>query len=166
MGGSGSGGWYYRATRRTTAEYQAVRIADVRRALALEPGGALTITGHTVQLAWTPCHYGRERPWFLCPECDRRAGVLYAAQRGPRCRRCLGLAYPSQNECERDRLLSKSQRIRMQLGGTGSTLEPFPSKPEGMRWRQYYRLFQEAIEAETRSLLILGAWLDRRRTTT
>lgn len=34
-----------------------------------------------VRLTWTPCNYGGERPWFVCPgaRCGRRVGKLYAA---------------------------------------------------------------------------------------
>ena len=28
---------------------------------------------HTVSTTSTPCHYGGTRPWFLCPNCGRRA---------------------------------------------------------------------------------------------
>ena len=161
MGGSGSGGWYYRATRRTTAEYQALRMTDVRRQLQLKPGGVLTIGGQTVHLEWTACNYGRFRPWLLCPECNRRAGVLYLAQRGPRCRRCLGLAYRSQHENRRDRLASKGERIRARLGGEPCIFEWFPDKPPGMHWSTYSRLRRVATEAEAESLALVGAWTGR-----
>ena len=42
------------------------------------------------------CHFGGTRFWFLC-KCGKRAGVLYKSANGFRCRKCLNLAYPSQN---------------------------------------------------------------------
>src|SRR5262245_54892662 len=39
----------------------------------------------TVPLVWTSCHYGGNRPWFLCPggvndpACWRRVAILYDA---------------------------------------------------------------------------------------
>jgi hypothetical protein len=155
MGGYGSTRWGWRATRRTTAEYRAVRIADVRKSLALKPGGEkLTIAGHTVELDWTFCQYGGARPWFQCPECDRRAGVLYLAQRGPRCRRCLGLAYRSQHENRRDRLASKGERIRARLGGEPCIFDWFPDKPPGMHWRTYSGIRKYVLTARRRACIL------------
>jgi hypothetical protein len=48
----------------------------------------------------------------------------------------------------------KAQKIRRQLGGTGSLEEPFPSKPVSMHWRKYLRLQEKGINAEKE-------WLDR-----
>ena len=31
-----------------------------------------------VSLTWTRCHYGGRRPWFVCPRCGRRVGILAA----------------------------------------------------------------------------------------
>jgi hypothetical protein len=43
----------------------------------------------------TPCHFGGTRPWFRCPRCDRRVGVLYDAGKWFWCRHCTGLPYAS-----------------------------------------------------------------------
>ena len=32
-----------------------------------------------VYLDFSPCHYGGERPWFLCPSCNRRAWFYTSA---------------------------------------------------------------------------------------
>ena len=38
---------------------------------------SLVINGtQTVKLAWTNCHFGNKRPWFRCPQCDRRCAKL------------------------------------------------------------------------------------------
>ena len=40
---------------------------------------------------------GGKRPWFACPTCQRRVGVLYHADGLPfRCRICCDLVHPSQ----------------------------------------------------------------------
>jgi hypothetical protein len=55
-----------------------------------------------VCLVWTPCHFGGDRPWFLCTghsagqHCRRRVAKLYGGQRRFACRHCWGLAYESQ----------------------------------------------------------------------
>jgi hypothetical protein len=58
------------------------------------------------------------------------------------------LAYASQCENPRHRALSKSQKIRMRLGGGPNILDLFPDKPPGMHWRTYGRLFNKAAAAQ------------------
>jgi hypothetical protein len=53
---------------------------------------------------------------------------------------------------------SRAQAIRIKLGGSANLNEPFPRKPEGMRWSTYRRLRRQAEAAESRSL---PDWLPR-----
>ena len=46
------------------------------------------------------------------------------------------------------RLLSKAQKIRCRLGGSGSLYELFPLKPQRMRWQTYEALRKKAEQAE------------------
>ncbi len=100
---------------------------------------------------------GGQRPWFICGVhasgiyCGRRVTKLYGAGKLFACRRCYCLAYQSQRERAYDRALTRTQNIRMKLGGSPSLAEPFPDKPKGMWWRTYWRLRGEAQEAEYRS---------------
>jgi hypothetical protein len=58
---------------------------------------------YRIKLMATPCNFGGQRFWFICPlkkgngMCGRRAAVLYG---GPifGCRQCFGLSYESQSE--------------------------------------------------------------------
>jgi hypothetical protein len=100
-----------------------------------------------VPLTWTLCTYGGRRPWFSCPRCRRRVGKLYGDVRFL-CRYCLGLIYESQREDWLYRRLSRAQKIRIRLGGSGSLAEFFPPKPRGMHWRTYRRLQRKAMDAE------------------
>ena len=110
-----------------------------------------------IPVQWTPCHFGGERPWFICAAyrngvyCGRRVAKLFGAGRLFACRHCYDLAYQSQHESPDGRALLKCQRIRMDLGGSASLFEPFPDKPKGMHWRTYLRHFKEAADAEARS---------------
>jgi hypothetical protein len=63
---------------------------------------------------------------------DRRVFFAY--------RRCEGLAYASQQESPTFRSISRSRKIRMQVGGSPNLFEPFPPKPRRMHWRTYNRL--------------------------
>lgn len=48
----------------------------------------------------TPCNYGGERPWFLCPRCWNRVAIIYL-HGWPMCRKCARLAYPWQSDATR-----------------------------------------------------------------
>jgi hypothetical protein len=54
---------------------------------------------YAVELVRTPCNYGGQRTWFLCPArgCGRRVGVLYSGSIFA-CRHCYQLVYASQRE--------------------------------------------------------------------
>ncbi len=57
----------------------------------------------------------------------------------------------------RYRGISRSRKIRMQLGGTANLLDPFPNKLRRMHWRTYQRLRARAAAGEGLS----NAWLTR-----
>lgn len=105
-----------------------------------------------VRLTWTPCNYGGQRPWFVCPgaNCGRRVGVIYGRGKYFLCRHCYDLAYESQRGVPRHRLLTKVQNIRQQLGGSRNVFEPFPMKPKGMHQSTYNKLRWRALSAESR----------------
>ncbi len=117
----------------------------------------------SVELEWTPCNFGGERPWFLCPsiECGRRVAVLHAAGKYFLCRHCYGLSYESQRGDKAHRALCRAQKIRERLGGSANMLEPFPKKPKGMHWRTYERLVLAHDEAAMAQLAGRSEWLDK-----
>ncbi len=127
------------------------------------PGGEWEDVREPVELDWTPCNFGGERPWFICPGagCGWRVAVLYGPGRYFLCRHCYGLAYQSQRDTKMYRALHRAQDIRKRLGGSANMMEPFPEKPKGMRWKTYERLFWEHHEAEVEQLIGMKAWLDK-----
>jgi len=46
-------------------------------------------------LSRTPCTFGGDRMWVVCPGCSSRCAVLYAVGGWFRCRQCHHLTYPS-----------------------------------------------------------------------
>jgi len=120
-----------------------------------------------VAVVWTPCRFGGERAWFVCPgdgtgvRCDRRVTKLYGAGRHFACRECGRLAYTSQRKSADQRALWKAQKIRMQLGGSPNILEDFPDKPKGMHWRTYERWRRIHNAAEERSTTSLIGFVER-----
>jgi len=95
-----------------------------------------------VYLDWTRCNYGGQRPWFLCPGCGRRVGLLAAAGKLFLCRHCYHLSYSSQNETELDRMNGKKQKIRARLGAKEWL------KPKGMHQKTFERLHSRLVDAE------------------
>jgi hypothetical protein len=129
----------------------------VLRYQLLEPGGKKVQIKDPISLALTPCNYGRERPWFLCPGCGRRVAILYLGGKYFRCRRCHGLVYQTQQMGESDRDLQRIRKTRLRLGGSWSILDRFPPKPRGMRWSTYRRLELADNEAVLRRLARYGS---------
>jgi hypothetical protein len=60
----------------------------------------------------TPCHFGGERYWFLCPCCKKRITTLYRLRNLYRCRHCHDLSFRSQSESQLDRLIRKYQKTQ------------------------------------------------------
>ena len=116
----------------------------------------------------TPCNYGGERLWFLCPHCGKRVEVLYGAGARFLCRHCYTLPYGSQNETYMDRMMRKARKIRTRLGASESLMEPIREKPRGMHWKTFERLVRAEDEANHASTLAMakhmrwfegGGWL-------
>jgi hypothetical protein len=160
------------------SNHQGEVVASIR--VRVQPGGVL-LSYHVwrgeelwqaveelVALTWTSCHYGGQRPWFLCPgvgqgqDCGRRVAILYGVGRYFRCRHCARLSYESQRDARPMRLLTKAQQIRWRLGGSGSLIAPFPAKPKGMHRRTYDRLQWRARAAERTSLHAMLTSIERR----
>ena len=100
---------------------------------------------YPIQLDWSACNFGGERPWFLCPArgCGRRVAILYGGGIFA-CRHCYQLAYPSQRETYDDRAARRADKIRERLGWEQGILNPKGwGKPKGMHWRTFDRLNKE-----------------------
>jgi hypothetical protein len=94
-----------------------------------------------VILDWTPCHYGGERPWFICParNCGRRVAILYGGGIFA-CRQCYQLAYSSQRESSIDRAIRRADKIRERLDWVPGVANSKGGKPAGMHWRTFDHL--------------------------
>lgn len=106
------------------------------------------IRGLQIHLEPTKTHFGNCRYWFRCPSqgCDRRCGKLYL-QYLPNgkpafiCRKCLNLAYASQNTSCLDRLLEKKWKILRKLQAEVAGAK----KPKGM-WHKTYDWLQKELK--------------------
>jgi len=114
----------------------------------------------TVSIAYTNCHYGSRRPWFVCRFCSSRYAVLYFGKSGMACRGCNDLLYPSQKETDADRSIRKAQKLGIRLGfGTnlinGEILNRHKGPPKHMSQQTYDRLLAQFINACTRAFLMV-----------
>lgn len=109
---------------------------------------------YSVPLNWTPCRFGGERPWFICPAkgCQRRVAILYSGSIYA-CRHCHQLAYTSQRETDYDRALRQAEKIRGKLGWDTGIFEMEGEKPKGMHWRTFERLSQRQHDQIVKSLI-------------
>jgi hypothetical protein len=110
----------------------------------------------TIDVAWTPCHYGGQRPWLVCPACERRC-VALSVSYIPACRKCYNLVYSSSKNSSRHYMAdleNKLQTVGKRLGRKSSgSLEGVPMKPKWMRNTTYqllafqYQCIASAINA-------------------
>jgi hypothetical protein len=113
----------------------------------------------TVPLDSSPCRYGGERPWFLCPRCLGRRAVLYGVGDRFRCRACHDLAYSSTREGADERNRRRADELRRRIGCKRG---PFsvPLKPKGMHWRTFERIVAEINAREYDALIAFSAETD------
>lgn len=134
---------------------------DMRR-LYLAGFSSLKIDGARVKIVTTPCNFGGERRWFICPGCDRRCVVLY---KWLRCRICLRARYRLEAYAPVDRMLLRAQRLRRKLGQENpNTIQPMPAKPHRMRSSTYMRAISKIRDLEYRAACVLDARLNSGRT--
>jgi hypothetical protein len=110
-------------------------------------GGDWQKVDETVPLVWVPCHFGGQRPYFLCPQCERRIVKLYGLIRFF-CRTCNNLTYSSQRERYIDRALRTANRLRVRLGGKPGMANCIASRPRYMHHKTYQRITEEIHKAE------------------
>jgi hypothetical protein len=143
LGPGYSGGWQWTCNGETTASIQ-MRAEQGRVVLIYRRrsgGGEWKDEQYPVRIVRTPCNFGGERAWFLCPAvgCGRRVAVLYGGQIFA-CRRCHQLAYPSAREHAADRAARRADRIRARLKWEPGILNGPGLKPKWMRWATFERL--------------------------
>ena len=96
---------------------------------------------YKVDLEWTDCHYGGQRPWFQCPNrfCGRRVAILYIGNTIG-CRQCQGLVYESQRENDCNRSSRVADKLRDRLGWKRGFLHGEGYRPKGMHRATLERL--------------------------
>lgn len=101
--------WVWRTNKGSSIE--AVKITALESAVELSIPVESTRMLQRVALIYSTGPHGGKRPWFTCPRCQRRVGILYHAPFRPFfCRRCCNLAYPSQYQ-SRDQSYGRRHRM-------------------------------------------------------
>lgn len=119
-------------------------------------GGDWQPMEYPVTVEWTPCNYGGQRAWFLCPArgCGRRVALLYLGSASIfACRHCYRLAYQSSREPDHYRLMRRADKIRQRLGWMQGIANPKDDKPKGMHWRTFERLMDQENQLANASML-------------
>ena len=89
-----------------------------------------------IAFGWTPCNYGGDRQWLICPHCARRVAIVYGLNSGFLCRHCYDLPYSSQSESSLERMQRKARKISQRIENEDGYFE----KPKGMHWKTYNKL--------------------------
>lgn len=115
------------------------------------PGQDVQEVAHQASVTWSLVGNGGCRAWLHCTRqsCHRRAPRLYLVGADLFCRVCAGIRYESKNRTPLLRARVSADRLRVRLGAEmgPDALLPY-SKPKGMHWSTYDRLFAELLDAE------------------
>jgi hypothetical protein len=109
---------------------------------------------YSVSMVATPCRFGGQRWWWICPATHRRVSKLYLPNGGHRfLSRGWGayrLAYASQRQGATDRLHGRSRKLYAKLGAEyRGNYGGWAPKPKGMHWCTYDAICARlAVEAD------------------
>lgn len=173
MGGQGSGRWYFPDRKRTVEESYRISTRDVFfkgqtprptwegwyvAGTKLGWSFELSLKGLTfwrenykcfVKMDKTPCHFGGERWWFKCPQCERRIIHLYLQSHGFLCRHCLDLSYKTRRESLFGRSCIRAEKLVARVGA--KSVEGM-RRPKGMHYKTFNELYSRALDEEIASL--------------
>ena len=136
------------------------KIEALADALVVAIGGQVQRLGIT----YTACGPLGRRPWWVCPVCRTRRGVIFLRSRIWGCRACMKLPYRSQRLSRLDRAIAKAKRLHIALGGSGSPTQDLPPKrPHGMRRRTYWQKYAQYSKAVKLCNELLRAAMEKMR---
>lgn len=113
-----------------------------------------------IKLDCTPCNFGGERPWFLCPGCSRRSVKLYGGYSGFACRVCQKLVYQSQRENSWQRAERRLDKLKAKLVEDRYGMI---DKPVGMHQRTFDRIESEIMDGEAEAYATMARKFGKKR---
>lgn len=150
-GGSFCWAWTNTATGKQSAS---IGITATLTGLTLDYSASGSTVRDWVWLERSPCNYGSTRPWFKCPRCSRRVGVLF--MRGGRfmCRHCGQVSYGSQSEDALGRAWRRQYKLEARLGEDWK-------RPAGMHRTTHERILSRIFACEDRREQELAGFMAR-----
>ena len=109
---------------------------------------------YSVAMVATPCRFGGQRWWWICPTTLKRVANLYLPNGGDRflSRRAYRLSYASQRQSPTGRMHDRIGKLYVRLGAAYRGLSwEWPPKPKRMHWRTYKTICAR-LEAEANGL--------------
>lgn len=109
---------------------------------------------YSVAMIATPCRFGGQRWWWICPVMNKRVANLYLPNGGDRflSRSAYGLRYLSQRQAPTGRMHERSRKLCVKLGADYRGLSwERPPKPKGMH-RKTYETICARLEVESNGL--------------
>jgi hypothetical protein len=110
----------------------------------MRPTGEKESLDYRVEVVATPCNFGGERYWFVCPlvkgeyRCGRRVTKLYLPSGGKYygCRHCYDLTYRSAQEHDKrvDALAKLPHDLLMQMAGCGDLGDRLLALKAATKW--------------------------------
>ncbi len=155
MGGIGTGTWIRPERKRLIEACHPYDIKDYAEEKKLRD---------KIQVQKTPCRFGGERVWWICPGegCGRKVTRLYRVNGALLCRKCHNLAYRSQLQQNPARMMDKVKRLRAQLGDSSAKLfNPITAKPAHMKQQTYDKIAAEIMQTEVRILTVVFSGMQR-----
>ena len=148
---NGVGGW---SVSQTKGVRVLVTYDHAQRCACLNCDG----DGTWVVIDWTPCRFGGDRPWFLCPMCATRRVKLHLVA-GTWGRAAYVTPWATRLNGSRDRLLLKAVRLRSRVGQTTAMLgDLIPAEAKAWRWQRYCGLHERVFAAELEVLSSLRTY--------
>lgn len=138
LGGSYTWRWTNTDTGETAGS---IGITASEHGLRLDYNSAGKPVCERIDLERTACNYGGTRPWFRCPQCHVRAGVLFLRSGRFRCRGCSEVAYSSQSEDAMGRAWRLQRKLERRLGEGYQRLK-------GMHHATQQRIFDRIMDCE------------------
>jgi len=122
-------------------------------------GGDWQELNYQVELETTKCNFGGLRYWFKCPECSKRACVLYGGTIF-KCRSCHDLVHKSRNESALDQATRRLDKEKDKLWPDGGLCfydsVDWLDKPKWMRHKTFDAKKVEllALERKATNLMV------------
>jgi len=120
--------------------------------------------GYTIPFDQTRVTFGK-RTWYLCPNCQRRCGVLYRSSVLV-CRTCLKLTYESQNGSKLDHMGERIRKARKKLWSKSrisilsddlfESCQWWP-KPKGIHHNRFAKEKSKIVSLEKRYVMMAPA---------